>query len=83
MQTAKIFKSGGSMAIRIPKSINLEGIKEFIITQTTKQEITLTPILKQDEWSGLLNTLQKIKQNRVDIKMPKRLAPQERNLGFE
>ncbi|WP_170020410.1 hypothetical protein [Campylobacter sp. RM16190] len=82
MQTAKIFKSGGSMAIRIPKSINLDGIKEFIITQTQK-EITLTPVLKQDEWSGLLKTLKSIKESNLKLKIPERLEPQERELGFK
>ncbi|WP_169976161.1 MULTISPECIES: hypothetical protein [unclassified Campylobacter] len=82
MQTAKIFKSGGSMAIRIPKSINLEGIKEFIITQTQK-EITLTPVLKQDEWSGLLKTLKSIKESNLKLKIPERLEPQEREWGFK
>lgn len=82
MQTAKIFKSGGSMAIRIPKSINLEGIKEFIITQTQK-EITLTPVLKQDEWSGLLKTLKSIKESNLKLEIPERLEPQERELGFK
>ncbi|WP_169776585.1 antitoxin [Campylobacter mucosalis] len=83
MQTAKVFKSGGSMAIRIPKSINLDGIKEFIITQKTKKEITLTPVLKQNEWSELLNTLNKLKQSKEELKLPERLAPKERNFGFE
>lgn len=82
MQTAKIFKSGGSMAIRIPKSINLDGIKEFIITQTQK-EITLTPVLKQDEWSGLLKTLKSIKESNLKLEIPERLEPQERELGFK
>lgn len=82
MQTAKIFKSGGSMAIRIPKSINLDGIKEFIITQTQK-EITLTPVLKQDEWSGLLKTLKSIKESNLKLDIPERLEPQEREWGFK
>lgn len=82
MQTAKIFKSGGSMAIRIPKSINLDGIKEFIITQTQK-EITLTPILKQDEWSGLLKTLKSIKESNLKLEIPERLKSQEREWGFK
>ncbi|MGB2552227.1 antitoxin [Campylobacter sp. MOP51] len=82
MQTAKIFKSGGSMAIRIPKSINLDGIKEFIITQTQK-EITLTPVLKQDEWSGLLKTLKSIKESNLKLNIPERLELQEREWGFK
>ncbi|MGF7441191.1 hypothetical protein [Campylobacter concisus] len=67
----------------MPKSINLGGINEFVITQKTKKEITLTPVLKQDEWSELPTTLDKMKQSKEELKMPERLAPQERNFGFE
>ena len=82
MQTAKIFKSGGSMAVRIPRVINLKGIKEFIIHQTTKNEIILTPIANNDQYNELDAILQDAKKINFDIKLPPRLSPVERENVF-
>ena len=49
----KVFKSGNSLALRLPKSLNLDNVKEFILKSFDNNEVILTPV-KDDEWSGLL-----------------------------
>lgn len=83
MQTAKVFKNGGSMAIRIPKAVNLDGIKEFIIKRATSDELVLEPVVKQDEWSGLLATLNSIKQTNINLELSERKPTTQRELGFK
>ena len=52
----KVFKSGNSLALRLPKSLNLDNVKEFILKSFDNNEVILTPV-KDDEWSGLFKTL--------------------------
>ncbi|MGG7047975.1 MULTISPECIES: hypothetical protein [unclassified Campylobacter] len=78
MQTAKIFKSGETVAVRIPRAINLDGIKEFAICQTTKNEIILTTVVNNDKYSELDTILQDAKKINFDIEPPQRLPPTER-----
>lgn len=75
MQTAKVFKSGGSMAIRIPRSVNLQGVKEFAIKQA-KGKIILSP-KTQSKWEDMFAMLEK--NGGIDIVRDTNLPPQERS----
>ena len=44
----KVFKSGNSLALRLPKSLNLHNVKEFILKSSDNNEVVLTPV-KDDE----------------------------------
>ena len=59
MQTAKVFKSGNSMAIRIPKDLMIGNIKEFVIKKVG-QKIILTPKSRANQIDDLFDTLKKI-----------------------
>jgi len=53
MNTAKIFKSGNSQAVRLPKGFQLEG-NEVYIKRVGKNIILTT---KDDPWAGLIDSL--------------------------
>ena len=53
MNTAKIFKSGNSQAVRLPKDFQLEG-NEVYIKRVGKNIILTT---KDDPWAGLIDSL--------------------------
>lgn len=53
MNTAKIFKSGNSQAVRLPKGFQLEG-NEVYIKRVGKNIILTT---KNDPWAGLIDSL--------------------------
>ncbi|MHB1184163.1 MAG: type II toxin-antitoxin system antitoxin VapB [Desulfobulbia bacterium] len=53
MNTAKIFKSGNSQAVRLPKGFQLEGNEVYI--KRVGKNIILTS--KDDPWAGLIDSL--------------------------
>jgi antitoxin VapB len=53
MKTAKIFKSGNSQAVRLPKEFQLEGDEVYL----KKQNDVLILIPKSDPWSSLRRSL--------------------------
>ena len=53
MNTAKIFKSGNSQAVRLPKEFQLEGNEVYI--KRVGKNIILTA--KDDPWGGLIESL--------------------------
>lgn len=53
MNTAKIFKSGNSQAVRLPKGFQLEGSEVYI--KRIGKNIILTT--KDDPWGGLIDSL--------------------------
>ena len=55
MNTAKIFKSGNSQAVRLPKEFNIEGSEVYI--KRLGKSIILTA--KDDPWQSLLGSLDK------------------------
>lgn len=80
----KVFKSGNSMAIRVPKSLNLENVKELIIKKIGKNEITLTIPEQKNEWGDLISTINEIKTiGGLGIKKPETLPLVERNFGLK
>ena len=78
----KVFKSGNSLALRLPKSLNLDNVKEFILKSFDNNEVILTPV-KEDEWSGLFKTLNELKDAGVKFERAEQSLPQERNFGFK
>ena len=78
----KVFKSGNSLALRLPKSLNLDNVKEFILKSFDNNEVVLTPV-KDDEWSGLSKTLNELKDAGVKFERAEQSLPQERNFGFK
>lgn len=55
MKTAKIFRSGNSQAVRIPKEFQLEGDEVEILKKG--QAVVLRP--KKKSWAALIESLQK------------------------
>lgn len=55
MKTAKIFRSGNSQAVRIPKEFQLEGDEVEIVKRG--QSVVLRP--KRKSWAALAESLQK------------------------
>lgn len=53
MNTAKIFKSGNSQAVRLPKGFQLDGNEVYI--KRVGKNIILTS--KDDPWAGLIDSL--------------------------
>lgn len=74
---AKVFKSGNSMAIRIPKAIDLKNIKEFDI-QVLDNNLILSPKKQKNEWQSFFKALGDFKE---PLKREKDTIPQSRDYG--
>lgn len=72
---AKVFKSGNSMAIRIPKAIKLDENTNFEIEKRDGQ-IILKPV--KSHWQEFFEALNDFKEK---IELPSDTLPQERNYG--
>ena len=55
MKTAKVFKSGNSQAVRIPKEFHLEG--EEVEIRRKGESLILRP--KKRSWAALIDSLKK------------------------
>lgn len=77
MMLAKVFKSGNSMAIRIPKAIDLKNIKEFDI-QVLDNNLILSPKKQKNEWQNFFKALGDFKES---LKREKDEIPQSRDYG--
>jgi antitoxin VapB len=77
MQTAKLFKNGGSQAVRLPKEFRFEGKHVYI----KKVGNTVVLIPSQNNWQTLLESLEQFS----DDFMEEREQPpqQERDDLFE
>jgi len=53
MRTAKLFKNGGSQAVRLPKEFRFEGSRVFI--KRVGDAVVLLP--RQDSWDVLFDSL--------------------------
>lgn len=74
---AKVFKSGNSMAIRIPKAIDLKNIKEFEI-KALGNNLILSPKKQKNEWQSFFKALSDFKE---PLKREKDEIPQSRDYG--
>jgi antitoxin VapB len=54
MRTAKLFKNGGSQAVRLPKEFRFEGTRVFI--KKVGDAVVLLP--RQDSWQMLFDSLE-------------------------
>ena len=71
---AKVFKSGNSMAVRIPKSVDLSHISEFSI-EKRGQKLILTPSKNKKSWDSFFKAIDEF---RGKIEIPNDELPQER-----
>ena len=53
MKTARLFKSGNSQAVRIPKEFHLEGEEVEIL----RQGVSLVLRPRKESWAALVNSL--------------------------
>ena len=74
---ARVFKSGNSMAIRIPKNINLNNVEAFDV-QKLGDTLLLKPIGQEDSWKNFFNSITEFKG---EIEIPRDYKPQERDFG--
>ncbi len=77
MKTAKIFRSGNSQAVRIPKDFQLEG--EEVEIQKKGDSLVLRP--KKKSWAALIASLRKFTDDFMD-KGRNQPAIQKRNRPF-
>lgn len=77
MKTAKVFKSGNSQAVRIPKEFHLEG--EEVEIRRKGKSLILRP--KKQSWAALIDSLEKFTD---DFMADGRRQPpvQDRNRAF-
>ena len=77
MKTAKVFKSGNSQAVRIPKEFHLEG--EEVEIRRKGESLILRP--KKRSWAALIDSLKKFTD---DFMAEGRRQPpvQDRDLAF-
>ncbi len=76
MKTAKIFKSGNSQAVRIPKEFKLEG--DQVEIHKRGDALVLRP--KRKSWSALIESLGKFTDD--FMKEGRRQAPLDRRARF-
>ena len=76
-KTAKIFKSGNSQAVRIPKEFQLEGTEVEI--QRRGDALILRP--KRKSWAPLLDSLEKFSDDFM-ASGREQADPQERDEAF-
>ena len=75
MKTAKIFRSGNSQAVRIPKEFQMEGHEVEISKRGTS--LVLRP--KKRSWNALIESLQKFTD---DFMEDRRKQPKLRSRAF-
>ena len=77
MKTAKIFRSGNSQAIRIPKEFQMEGNEVEIL----KKGKSLVLRSKRKSWTALIESLEKFTDDFMESGR-KRQRVQKRKLAF-
>jgi antitoxin VapB len=65
MNTAKIFKSGNSQAVRLPKEFKLEGSEVYI--KRVGRGLLLMP--KDDPWASLVGSLEKFSDDFLEERL--------------
>src|SRR5512137_2167450 len=73
MKTAKIFKSGNSQAVRLPREFHLEGAEVFI--KRVGPGVLLMP--KGDPWASLTDSLDKFSEDFLEKRVHPRLETRE------
>jgi antitoxin VapB len=73
VNTAKIFKSGNSQAVRLPKEFKLEGTEVYI--KRVGRGLLLMP--KDDPWASLLGSLDKFSEDFLEDRLQPPLDDRE------
>ena len=73
MNTAKIFKSGNSQAVRLPKEFKLEGTEVYI--KRVGRGLLLMPT--DDPWASLLGSLDKFSEDFLEGRLQPPLEARE------
>jgi len=77
MKTAKVFKSGNSQAVRIPKEFHLKG--EEVEIRRKGESLILRP--RKQSWASLIDSLQKFTDDFM-VKGRRQPPGQDRGLVF-
>jgi antitoxin VapB len=77
MKTAKLFKNGGSQAVRLPKEFRFEGARVFI--KKVGDAVVLLP--EQDSWQVLFDSLEQFTDDFMTTR--DQPEPQAREAIFE
>jgi antitoxin VapB len=77
MRTAKLFKNGGSQAVRLPKEFRFEGSRVFI--KKVGDAVVLLP--RQDSWDVLFKSLSQFTDDFMAAR--EQPVPQDRETLFE
>ena len=56
---AKLFWSGGSQAVRLPKAMRIEGVE--VVVRRRGETIVLEPLPEADDWDGFWDRLLPLK----------------------
>jgi antitoxin VapB len=64
MRTAKLFKNGGSQAVRLPKEFRFEGSRVFI--KKVGDAVVLLP--RQDSWDVLFDSLDQFTDDFMEVR---------------
>ena len=56
---AKLFWSGGSQAVRLPKAMRIEGVE--VVVRRRGETIVLEPLPEADDWAGFWERLLPLK----------------------
>jgi antitoxin VapB len=77
MRTAKLFKNGGSQAVRLPKEFRFEGSRVFI--KKVGDAVVLLP--RQDSWDVLFESLSQFTDDFMAAR--EQPVPQDRETLFK
>jgi antitoxin VapB len=77
MKTAKLFKNGGSQAVRLPKEFRFEGSRVFV--KKVGEAVILLP--RQDSWDMLFESLEQFTDDFMENR--NQAEPQIRQSLFE
>ncbi len=73
MRTAKLFKNGGSQAVRLPKEYRFEGSRVFI--KKVGDAVILLP--RQDSWDMLFDSLEQFTDDFMATRIQSELEVRE------
>lgn len=77
MRTAKLFRNGGSQAVRLPKEFRFQGSQVFI--KKVRDTVVLLP--HQDSWQVLFDSLEQFTDDFMESR--DQPAQQDREMLFE
>ena len=76
MKTSKVFRSGNSIAVRIPKEFGLKEGEVYL----KKEDETIVIIPKESKWDRLFKELQKVPESRSFMSKRNQPEPPERDI---